>query len=353
MDSVIYTLGYSNRTLEEFVNILKINNIDALCDVRSSPYSKFSPQFNREAFKKKLNENGIAYVFLGEELGGRPGNISCYENEKADYGKMEKTEQFLNGLNRVGEALKKGYRPVLMCAEGDPLACHRAILVGKTLSSQGYKVIHILDKDKNETNEEMESRLVNSLNLQPDLFSDPKRSSLFQRAYEIQSKKIAYTKNGNGSKINGLEKNKVNLHTIGFTKTSAGEFFERIINAGVKKVIDVRLNNNSQLSGFAKKNDLKYFLATIAGIEYEHLPILAPSKDILDAYKKEKGSWEEYEKKFVRLMEERKVEEKVTPSDIDGGCFLCSEHEPEHCHRRLVAEYLSRKWQTKINTKHL
>lgn len=353
MPSDIYTFGYSNRTLKELIDILKANNINALCDVRSHPYSKFNPQFNRETFKEKLKENGITYVFLGEELGGRPADLSCYENEKVDYEKVEKSEMFNRGINRIEEALKKGYRPVLMCAEGDPLACHRAILVGKNLNSHGHKVVHILDRDKNETNEEMENRLINSLNLQPDLFGDPQKDSLFQRAYEIQAGKIAYAKNGNGSKKKSLKKTKVSLYTIGFTQTTANDFFERLMKAGVKKIIDVRLNNNSQLSGFAKKADLKYFLDKIARIGYEHLPVLAPSKDILDDYKKHKGPWEEYEKEFVRLMEDRKIEERVAPLDIDGGCFLCSEHKPENCHRRLVAEYLSRKWDVEIEIKHL
>jgi len=136
----------------------------------------------------------------------------------------------------------------------------------------------------------------------------------------------------------------IKLYTIGFTKTSAEGFFTKLIVAGVKKVIDIRLNNSSQLAGFTKKEDLKYFLNALGHIDYIHLPIFAPNEEILSEYKKKKGDWSLYENKFISLMEERKVESALNPSDFDRGCLLCSEHLPEHCHRRLVAEYLRNKW---------
>ncbi len=134
------------------------------------------------------------------------------------------------------------------------------------------------------------------------------------------------------------------LFTIGFTKTSAESFFGRLVDAGVKRVIDVRLNNVSQLAGFAKKDDLRYFLRAIAGIDYEHRPELAPTQEMLDDYKKRKGAWDEYEKKFLELMAARQVERLLAPGNLDDGCLLCSEDKPHHCHRRLVAEYLRPKW---------
>jgi uncharacterized protein (DUF488 family) len=134
------------------------------------------------------------------------------------------------------------------------------------------------------------------------------------------------------------------IFTIGFTKTSAEWFFTRIQRAGVKKLIDVRLNNVSQLAGFAKKNDLCYFLKTICGIEYAHRPDLAPTQEMLDAYKKESGQWADYEKRFLELMASRRVEQTIPRDAVDGACLLCSEDKPHHCHRRLVAEYLKDKW---------
>jgi uncharacterized protein (DUF488 family) len=144
----------------------------------------------------------------------------------------------------------------------------------------------------------------------------------------------------------------IELFTIGFTQKTARAFFTSLKDAGVRRVVDVRLNNNSQLAGFSKKEDLAYFLREIGGIEYVHLPELAPTQDILDADKKHKGDWGIYEKQFLDLMARRQVEKTVRPDLLDHGCLLCSEHLPHHCHRRLVAEYLNTKWGG-IKTKHL
>lgn len=133
------------------------------------------------------------------------------------------------------------------------------------------------------------------------------------------------------------------IFTIGFTKKSAETFFTRLKEAGVKCLVDVRLNNVSQLAGFTKKEDLRYFAREICGIDYMHLPDLAPTQDILDAYKKHKGDWSVYEQRFLDLIRNRRIEE-TTRMLPDGSCFLCSEERPKHCHRRLVAEYLKDKW---------
>jgi uncharacterized protein (DUF488 family) len=136
----------------------------------------------------------------------------------------------------------------------------------------------------------------------------------------------------------------VSLFTIGFTQKTAQKFFDTLVNAGVKRVIDTRLNNVSQLAGFTKRADLEYFLLKIGNIEYIHILDMAPTKDILDEYKKNNGDWEIYEKKFLQLMKERQLENKVSSELLDGSCLLCSEAKPHHCHRRLVAEYLRDKW---------
>ena len=134
------------------------------------------------------------------------------------------------------------------------------------------------------------------------------------------------------------------VYTIGFTKTSAEGFFKRLERANVQKVIDVRLNNVSQLAGFAKRDDLRYFLEAICGIEYAHRPELAPTKDMLDAYRKQGGQWTDYEKRFLDLIASRQIEQTIPQSAIQGACLLCSEDKPHYCHRRLVAEYLRDRW---------
>ncbi len=133
--------------------------------------------------------------------------------------------------------------------------------------------------------------------------------------------------------------------TIGFTKTSAESFFTRLKYAGVKKLVDVRLNNVSQLAGFAKKGDLPYFLRELCGIPYEHRPELAPTQEMLDDYKKGGGDWDEYELRFADLIKQRRIEKTLPREALDGACLLCSEDTPDHCHRRIVAEYLQGKWR--------
>ena len=146
---------------------------------------------------------------------------------------------------------------------------------------------------------------------------------------------------------------KVDITTIGFTKTNAEGFFERLLKAGVKKVVDVRLHNTSQLAGFAKADDLAYFLKKLGDIQYIHQPMLAPTDSIFKAYKKEKGDWRVYEGRFLELMTERKIEERLKPKSLEGCCLLCSEATPHHCHRRLVCEYLNAKWDGRLNVRHL
>jgi uncharacterized protein (DUF488 family) len=134
------------------------------------------------------------------------------------------------------------------------------------------------------------------------------------------------------------------IFTIGFAKKSAREFFTILKEAGISTVIDIRLNNVSQLAGFTKKDDLQYFLEEIVRVAYIHKPELAPTKEILDAYKKKHIDWSGYERQFRQLLIERHVESLVTPQFVDKACFLCSEPKPDKCHRRLVAEYLREHW---------
>ena len=144
----------------------------------------------------------------------------------------------------------------------------------------------------------------------------------------------------------------IRICTIGFTKKSAERFFTMLKEAGVRRLIDTRLNNISQLAGFAKRDDLRFFLKEIGGIEYLHEPLLAPSQDMLDAFKKEKGDWSVYEEQFLTLMAERRIADVLSPDLLNDSCLLCSEDTPEHCHRRLVVEYLSERWQY-VSVEHL
>jgi uncharacterized protein (DUF488 family) len=134
------------------------------------------------------------------------------------------------------------------------------------------------------------------------------------------------------------------VHTIGFTKKSAETFFTLLRESGAQRLLDVRLNNVSQLAGFAKRRDLEYFLREICGMEYLHLPILAPTQTLLDTYRKQGEGWPAYERRFLDLLREREIDRAVLPEQIDGSVLLCSEDQPHYCHRRLVAEYLRDAW---------
>lgn len=142
------------------------------------------------------------------------------------------------------------------------------------------------------------------------------------------------------------------IHTIGFTGKGAEQFFGLLQRSGAKRIVDVRLNNVSQLAGFAKKKDLAYFAHAICNMDYVHVPDLAPTKEMLDEYKKNGGDWAAYEERFIELMKSRRVESTVPRALLDDGCLLCSEHQPHQCHRRLVAEYLSSHWGP-VEVRHL
>ena len=147
----------------------------------------------------------------------------------------------------------------------------------------------------------------------------------------------------------------VRISTVGFTRKSAGRFFDLIRESGARRVVDVRLNNVSQLAGFTKRDDLEFFLREICDVDYVHLPQLAPTKEMLDGYKREHRDWKRYEIEFLDLMERRKIESEIPEEVIAEGCLLCSEDKPHHCHRRLVAEYLSDHWGggVKYDIRHL
>jgi uncharacterized protein (DUF488 family) len=144
------------------------------------------------------------------------------------------------------------------------------------------------------------------------------------------------------------------IFTIGFTQTTAEDFVGRLKSNRIERLLDVRLNNRSQLAGFAKRDDLAYFLRELVGAEYSHAPLLAPSQEILDAFKKRKSiSWVEYEERFLALMRDRRIERQLDPSDFAmRTVLLCSEATAQHCHRRLVVEYLSDHWPA-LSAAHL
>ena len=187
----LFTVGHSIHTVEVFIDMLKRCSIKALCDVRSSPYSRYSPQFNRESLKEDVLKQGIAYIYLGAELGPRSSDQSCYENGKVQYKRLAEKEIFQQGLARLRKGLET-YRIALMCAEKDPLTCHRMLLVCRNLREENIHIQHILEDGSLEDNRDTEMRLMKMLKIDPaDLFSTEEEQ--IQRAYDLQGNKVAYT----------------------------------------------------------------------------------------------------------------------------------------------------------------
>jgi uncharacterized protein (DUF488 family) len=190
---VLYTIGHSTHPLELFLEMLGKHDITAVCDVRSSPFSRYNPQFNREVLRDALREVGIAYVFLGEELGARTSDPDCYDDEgRVRYDALAQTALFRQGLDRVYRGMED-YQVALMCAEKDPLDCHRTILVCRALRSTAFEISHILENGQLEIHSELEGRLLQITGLPPgDLFTNTR--AMIERAYDMRGRKIAYAR---------------------------------------------------------------------------------------------------------------------------------------------------------------
>lgn len=193
MQNKIYTIGHSNHGTDEFLFLLRKFGVNAVADVRSSPYSKYNKQFNKNELENSLAENNIAYVFLGEELGARPKEPEFYVDGKVDYSRLQKSENFKLGIERILKGVQK-YSLAMMCAEKEPLDCHRTILVSRHLKNLGFEVSHILADGTVENHSETENRLIeisghSPLPLLGNLEDD---SNILADAYHAREKNISY-----------------------------------------------------------------------------------------------------------------------------------------------------------------
>ena len=190
MQDTVFTIGHSTHAQDRFIALLKKHGVTAVCDVRAKPYSRTNPQFNREDLKRELLKAGISYVFVGKELGARSEDLSCYDGGKVQYDRLAQTESFRMGIARIKEGMKK-YRLALMCAEKEPLECHRTVLVAKHLEAIGLTVQHIHADGSLESHDDAMSRLLRQLHLpEHDMFRS--RNDVLADAYRLQEKRIAY-----------------------------------------------------------------------------------------------------------------------------------------------------------------
>jgi uncharacterized protein (DUF488 family) len=193
LKETVFTIGHSTHPQEHFIALLQQHDITAVSDVRSKPYSRVNPQFNREDLGHALQAHGIAYRFLGKELGARSDDPACYQDGKVQYERLAETKLFRHGLKRVLRGMKEGFRIALMCAEREPLECHRTILVARHLADFGLDVQHIHANGKLESHADAVNRLAQTFNLpEDDMFRS--REELLAEAYHRQGERIAYEK---------------------------------------------------------------------------------------------------------------------------------------------------------------
>lgn len=189
-ENAVYTIGHSTHPLDTFLALLKQHSVSAIADVRSSPFSRFNPQFNKDALERALKANGIKYVFLGRELGARSEDPSCYEHGRVQYGRLAKTELFESGLSRVVRGAQT-HRIALMCAEKEPLDCHRTLLVARALTERGVPVTHIWANGQAEPHGDAMLRLLDVVGLpREDLFRT--QQELLAQALLRQEERVAY-----------------------------------------------------------------------------------------------------------------------------------------------------------------
>lgn len=191
MSGIVYTIGHSNGTIERLLGLLRQHGITAVADVRSRPYSRFNPQFNREALAAALKDVGSEYVFLGHELGARSEDAACYRDGRAQYSLIAKTPVFERGIGRLLEGMQR-FRIAILCAEKEPLACHRTILISRYLNEKGVGVLHILEDGALEEHEASLGRLLEMHGIQENhLFHT--RDELIEFAYQKQAEQIEYS----------------------------------------------------------------------------------------------------------------------------------------------------------------
>jgi uncharacterized protein (DUF488 family) len=192
MKYIVFTIGHSSHSIEKFLELIQEHNITAICDIRSIPYSQYTPQFNRENLKKELIKREIIYLYMGKELGARSDNPQCYYNSQVQFDKLAKEPLFIKGLNRLVKGMQR-YRIALLCVEKDPLMCHRTILVCRNLRTNDIGIQHILEDGTLEHHKDTEKRLMKLNKLEPDMFYSEQQC--IEDAYDKQAKKIAHVDN--------------------------------------------------------------------------------------------------------------------------------------------------------------
>lgn len=309
-DIAIWTIGHANHSLEVFFALLAAQRIQVLVDTRSTPTPDCPAWFLPDSLQVSLKGVSIQFRTFGQDIAEGPEGVSLHEPHLAYGTNQPPCLQFESVAFQGWARLERGCRHsriALLCSEESPVACNRRLLISRPLAARGIRTHHI--------------RGDGSLQAEEDLKGE---------AEDVTSPTPSAT---------------TEIYSIGVTSYDASRFFGALRQAGVRRLLDVRLNNWTQLAGFTKRNDLPFFLKELCGAEYVHELLLAPTRPLLDSYKRNGGRWQEYEQDFLALLAERQVEKQIDRRFFDTPtALLCYEAEADFCHRRLVLEYLQHKW---------
>ncbi|MEU9486418.1 DUF488 domain-containing protein [Streptomyces decoyicus] len=197
--NMLMTIGHSTHNFSTFIELLRNNRVTAVADVRSIPASQFAPQFNRRSLEPRLHKSGIKYVFLGHELGARTEDTTCYVDGRVQYSRLAQTRAFLNGIERLMKGASNE-RIAVMCSEGEPLNCHRTVLISRVLAQRGATVHHVHGDGWVESHDSAMGRLMKKFGLaEPELFRTP--AERLEEALSRQEGRIAYVNQGSGSDL--------------------------------------------------------------------------------------------------------------------------------------------------------
>jgi|GEM_PF-107630 len=337
----ILTIGYGSRTFDEVSTLLSQQRVEYLIDVRSSPYSRFNLDFVRERLQTLLRDRGVRYVYMGDSLGGRPSDPECYRDGRVDYGVVARKSFYLDGIDRIKTAYERGFRVVLMCSEGKPHECHRAKLIGETLTDLGIEVTHIDENGRLKSQDHVIT------------LAEPQRV-MFDNGWSYTSRKQYSV-----PKPTPLPSKKKwpRVLTIGVYGFDEESFFATLLDSGVDVFCDVRMRRGVRGKQYAFVNSerLQERLAQF-GIRYVHHKELAPDPAIRTRQKE--ADRDNRESKRSRVALSATFVEAYTVSNLanfDSEGFLtqvaegakavvlfCVEREPEACHRSLIANRLIR-----------
>ncbi len=211
----IYTVGHSNYKFDTFLEIILAHGIQIIVDVRSAPYSKYCPQFNKEVIEKPLLSKGIKYLFLGKELGARPSDSNRYIHGRVSFDLLKDSGEFREGISRLKEGVKKNCVLALMCSEKDPISCHRTILISRVLNDEGVQVNHILSDSECCNQTDIEEKLQKKFKLEPLLFdTENAAADRIKEAYEQQEKLITHIQENEGSEIGSEYQPRQQVHFV-------------------------------------------------------------------------------------------------------------------------------------------